>query len=367
MKKLIHSKILWTIVLLLVAVAIIVPPLVVPKINEFLAEFSPIYKARIEGLTINPFRGAYAARGLQVTLKAQPEEKFINVDRIDASLAWRELFRGKIVADLLIDEADVFITDNVLAAVRKANSQSREDTEKAVKKMVPFRIERIDVRDSSVEIADFRKLPKEARWRLSDIDGRISNATPSENAPMTLATLEGELLDSAPLKVLAQMNLTKKPLAWDADIEIKDFELPKANPVLKTKVPLTFNTGKLDLYSEIKSEKGGISGYAKPFVKNADIVARGEDFADLKNYGIEVSTAAANLLLRNSKDKTMATKIDFAYNNGDFKINSAKALSEAIENSFGDEVPEGIEDEVRLSGSSQEASEEKENEKGDQK
>ncbi|MEZ0391508.1 MAG: DUF748 domain-containing protein, partial [Pseudobdellovibrionaceae bacterium] len=335
------------------AVILLVPPMIVPKINSFLADFSPLFHAQIAGLRINPFRGAYGVSGLEVSLKAKPEEKFIQTELIDVSIAWRDLLRGQFTTDILIRGSDVLITDQVLQTLRQSKEQAKKDSKKAVDKVLPLRIERIDIKDSEFEIANMRKIPKEGRWRLSDINGRVSNATATEKSPVTLVSLRGDLLDSAPLKIFAQANGIKKPFVWDADIEIKDFDLTKANPVLKRKLPLTFTSGKFDLYSEIKSEDGVIRGYAKPFFKKADVISQGETFSGLRHYGIEASTAAVNMLLRNAKDKTMATKVLFTYNNGDLEINSAKAISDAIGNSFENEVPEGIEDEISLSENAQ--------------
>lgn len=348
MKKILRSKILWALIGIFLILVLVIPPLVVPTINKFLADFSPLFKAHIEGIGVHPLKGAYSVKGLEVSLKDKSEENFLSTDYIEASIAWRELIKGRISADVLISGSHTLLTDNVLNAVKKVKKQAKEDSKKAIKKVIPIRIERIDIRDSSFEIADFRKLPPEERWRLTDIKGHVTNATPSESNPFSLVALTGTLLDSAKLNISAHINSMKDPMIWDVDLELENFELKKANPVLRSKLPLTFTRGQFDLYAEMKSEKGSLQGYAKPFFHKVDVVARGEDFEGLKHYGIEASTAAINLFLRNAKDRTMATKIQFTYEDGKFDINSGKALSEAIENSFGDEVPKGIEDSVSL-------------------
>lgn len=358
MKRLFRSKIFWTLLILLVAIRIAAPPLILKKTNEFLDSFSPILSGHVSAFGMSLYRGAYQIKGFELRLKNKAEEQIIYTKVVDVSIAWRDLFKGRITADVLIDGAKVVVTQNVLDAL-KHQKQLMQDQKKASDKLVPLRIERIDVRDSDFQVADMAQIPEGSRLRLSNIEGRVSNVTSDARAPLTLASVRGNFFDAAPLKVVAQINRQATPLAWDMDLEMKDFKMSEANPWLKKKLPLTFTAGKLDLYSEIKSENGTIEGYFKPFLHNADIVANHESFASLRHFGIEVSTAAVNLLLRNSKNRTLATKVLFAYNDDGFKVNSAKAISEAFKNGFTETLQPGIEDQVNLSAFHQKPTEEK--------
>lgn len=355
MKRIFRSKIFWAVVFVLVAIRLIVPPMIVPKVNEILAEASPTFKGHVDDIDLAIFRGAYKIQGFELRLKEKPDERFFYVKEVDISIAWRDLIKGQITSDVWIDGIQVVLTKAVMTAFKNAPKKDAEKNKETAGKVFPLKIERVDVRNSSFEFADLLSIPESARWKVSDIDARISNLIASSDFPLTLMTVSASMFKSTDIKMTGQMNQVNRPVAWDMDLEIRNFDMPAANPMIQQKVPLSFTSGKLNLYSEVKSEEGRISGYAKPFLEKADVVATGENFDGLKNFGIEVSTAAVNLILRDAKEKTLATKILFAYENGDFKINSAKAISDAIQNGFTEKIPEGLDDEISLSKKQQKA------------
>lgn len=93
-------------------------------------------------------------------------------------------------------------------------------------------------------------------------------------------------------------------LKLPVDGEMRGFDLTTGNHFLKSKVPLTFTKGKLDLYAEAQSTNGTIEGYIKPFLKNIDVVKTKEDFKGPKNWFYEIVTAVGKLGLRASDTKS---------------------------------------------------------------
>jgi hypothetical protein len=267
---------------------------------------------------------------------------------VDVSLAWREMFKGRITTDVEIAGADTVLTSKVIEAFKSAPKKAEKDTRDAAKKLFPVRVERLDLRDSSFEFAELLSIPDSKRWKVTRLNGRISNVTPTEDVPLMFVNLNGALFDASDIKLVAQVNTIAEPVAWDADLELRKFELKEANEWMKRKLPLTFTSGTLELFAEARSIPEGVEGYIKPFLKNADIVADKERFKGFKHFGIEVSVAAANLILRTSSEKTLATKVLFEYSGGEFKINSAKAINDAIKNGFSDPIATGIDDEISL-------------------
>lgn len=354
--SLFRSKMFWVIVILAVVVRVVGPLVVRQQLNKFLADFSPIYSGHIDDVSLGVLRGAYQFRGFELRLKDPKTDRFVYGKLVDVSLAWRELFKGRITTDIAVEGVDVILTNNVMNAIANAPKSAKDDTKEAANKLFPVRIERVDIRNSGFEFAELISIPDSKRWKITGIEGRISNVTPTEGVPLMFVTASGSLFDNAKLKIAAQVNQQIKPLAWDVDAELREFDLVEANAYLKRKLPLTFTSGKLDLFAEARSLDGGMEGYVKPFLKRADVVANRESFEGLKHFGIEISTATANLILRSSKEKTLATKVLFNYQNGEFKLNSAKAIGEAFKNGFRETLADGIDDEMSLAKKAQEPS-----------
>ncbi len=347
--KIIRSPYFWSIVLVLFIVRAVTPAFLVRQTNKFLADFSETYVGHIDDLDISLLREAYSFENFSLRLKKHPKEEFVFIKDVDVSIAWRELFAGRLNTDIAVDEAKVVMTNKIMNAFSAAPKDSKEDSKEAAKKLFPVRVGRIDIKDSSFEFAELLSMPEADRWRMTKIEGRMSNVLGTETTPLSLISARGSLFNSSTVKVVSQLNLLSKPIAWDVDAEVKDFNLPNANGWLKSKLPMTFTSGKMDLYSEVRSEDGRLEGYVKPFLHKVDVVSSKETFSGLKQFAIEVSAATANLILRTSKERTLATKVLFSYDKEGFKLNSSKAISEAFKNGFSEKIPEGVDDEITLS------------------
>jgi hypothetical protein len=268
---------------------------------------------------------------------------------MDVSLAWRDLLKGRITTDVDVQQAHLLLTDEVIHVAQKFSDQTKKDSKKAKEKMLPLDLERMDVRDSSLHLANIASLPESSRFRLSHIQARVNHLTATPEMPLTLISAQASLFDSTPVRIVATANTLVQPIAWDLDAELRDFKLASANPWLIRKLPMTFTSGTLDAYSEVRSENGRIEGYVKPFMHKAVIIAKDEAFLNLKHFGIEVTATAINAILRDARDKTLASKILFAYHDGKLDINQGEALSKAIKNGFSEKIPEGLDNEISLS------------------
>ncbi len=344
-----RSKIFWSLVILVVLLRTLTPEFFLRQTNRFLADFSPAIAGHLEDMDISLFRGAYVLEGLEFHLKENEnsDHSFFKAERIDVSLAWRELWNGRFITDIDADKLDLILTDSVLDVFAKG-SKGQEASDKAGQKLFPVEIERLRLSQSSFEFTDLLKDPPMSRFRLTDISGQVLNMTPRPRHPETTVQVRGHLFGDADINLNAQVLPLQKPRAWNADIVMKNFNLPKANPFLKRKLPLTLTSGSADVYAELRSRPDGFEGYVKPFLKKADIVSEAETFLGLKHFGIEVTTAAVNLFLRTAKEKTVATKVEFSKGKDGFKINSSKALSKAFKNGFSEEIPEGLDNQISL-------------------
>lgn len=346
--KILKSKLLWGIVIVLVVIRLLAPPIILKQLNAFLVDFSPLYSAHIDDLGLSIWRGAYQFGGIKVTLKSKPVE-FFTAREVDVSVAWRELFRGRIRTDIIGNQAQFIYSDEIIAAIKGAPDKATNDAKNAGEKLFPLNIERIDIRNSSISSVDFFGFSKDLPVQISNIEGRYSNGTPSESNPLSLFSLSGNIFNDSSLKAAGQLNLLKDPSAWLVSAEVKNFTLTSANPFLKSKLPLTFKQGTLDLYTEVKSERGKIEGYVKPFIKNAEIIGDEGDFKGIKHFGIELSVAAVNLIFKNSKNETVATKFLFSYEKGIFDWNASKTISELYKNGYREELTPGVENILSIS------------------
>ncbi|MEN0059777.1 MAG: hypothetical protein AAGB31_13135, partial [Bdellovibrio sp.] len=125
-------------------------------------------------------------------------------------------------------------------------------------------------------------------------------------------------------------------------------EMSSLNPFLLRKVPLSFKNGVMDLYAEIKGDEGRVQGYVKPLVKDLEVMGNESDFKGLKHLGVELSAGLAKVIFRRGDDKTVATKINFAYDGNHVSWKMAEVLGNALEHGFSQPIEPGIENQFQM-------------------
>lgn len=329
------------IIAVLIVFRIILPSILLHQANKYLSEFSPTYYLHMKDMDISIIRGAYRFEEMTGKLKGD-DKTFLSIASVDVSIAWREIFRGRIVTDIVTDNLDfLFLKDMSKLSNPKEEAKDVKDT------LFPVSVESVDLRRAQIVFEEYPSLDETSRLKIENINGQITNVTPTEKQQISAFNLSGSLQGGAQTVFIGELNMFKKPLKWDVDVEMKNFNLSKLNPVLIRKLPLSFTKGKLDLYAEAKNDNKSIKGYIKPFITDIDVIANKEHFKGIKHFGLEILTALGNLILRDSKNKTVATYVDFTYN-GTFNVDTAQGISKAIENGFSKTLPPGLENKYHL-------------------
>ncbi len=329
------------IVVIALIVRMLLPDYLLRKTNIFLADFSPNYSLHLEDFDLNLWRGAYRFEGVTGKLKAN-QNQFLKIQSVEVSIAWRELLNGRILTDINIDNLDFLIIKDI----EKMNA-TKDEGKEVKKTLFPVEVASVQVLNSNLTFEEIPSLNNEKRLRLSELNGTITNLTPTDQHSKSHFTLAANLLGSSNFYAEGAMNLLKNPVTWDIDFKMEKFDLTKLNPFLKRNIPLTFTTGELDLYAEAMSNGGVTRGYVKPFFKKLQVIGKQEEFIGVKHFGAEVITALSNTILRDSKTRTVATVLSFDYD-GELHLNKGQSLSRALEHGFTRRLNPGIDQKYHL-------------------
>lgn len=323
--------------MLLVAIRLVMQPIIHKQLNSFLSQFSPELTFHIDDLDIHLIRGAYVFESVTGKIK-ESKHQFLSIEKVDTSIAWRELFKGKVVTDIEVTGLD-FSYSKALKEVL-AKTPKKEDAKEAKDKLFPVDVVRLDIQNSSLKLDKFPAFTR--------IEGRVTNLLADKDNPLSFLNLKATAFGHSVIKLAGQLKTLEKPMAWSMDGELQGFDLTEANQFLKEKVPLTFTKGKLDVYAEAKSEEGIVEGYVKPFMKNVDIMKVEEHLKGAKHWFIEVIAAIGNLILRTSDKKSVATLIPFTMDKSGVHVDKGKALSKALQHGFEQKLSPGIEDRLKI-------------------
>jgi hypothetical protein len=335
--------VLLVLITLVLVVRMIAPPLIVKYANKYLASFSPIITASISDIDLGIIRGAYQAEGIEVALKKDGTQ-VLSLEEVDVSLAWRELFKGKIMVDIVASGLEANYSKAILSELKKI---PKKEAKEAKQKALPVEVELFELKNSKITLLDFEGIGGKEKLAITDIQSRVTNLTPKKDFPYSFFTTRASIQGKSVIQTAGKLNLLAEPIEWDVDTELNSLELRALNDILREKLPLTFVKGDLDLYAEAKSEGGVVEGYLKPFFNDLKFTGNKLDHQSVKHWGIEVVGAIGNLMLRNKDTKSLATKIPFTFKN-ELNIETGEALSKTIQHGYEQKLPRGIDNTLNL-------------------
>lgn len=321
--------------------------MLLPRLNRYLSEFSPVYAIHIDKMRVNLFRMAYGFDAVQGTMKAS-KKSFLDVRSIDVSIAWRELLQARILTKIRVDQANVILTKALFADAKDPKAKPKEDAKNVRDKLFPVKIAQVDLKDAAITYGNLVGQPESEMWRIRSVDGFVTNLNPTASQPFSQYRIEGELLKSGRFVASGQLNRTKNPLDWSAKAEVRNVNLPESNPALVAWVPLNFAEGHLDIFSEARSKGGKVEGYVKPYFDHAKVFENHQKFKNVKHFFIDLLAAVGNVILRRSSDKSVAAIIPFHSDGDGIEIEEGKALSSVIEHGFEKPLKKGLEHKYSL-------------------
>ena len=274
-----RKKWLWAlaiVVVLLVGARVALPYFAKDEVNRRLMALES-YDGHVEDVDLALWRGAYRLDGIRIvkTGSKQPEP-FFDGERIDFSVEWRSILRGRLVAECEMWAPNV----NLVRSDSKAQSQLGTEVNWAdqLEKLFPFRFNTIVVHDG---IATFRApgIGTKDALEASNIDGEITNMTNvTETGKETFAGFEATaaVLDTGTAKVVGSANPLARTPTFDLNLTVKGVKLPKVNPWLREYIKADAEAGDFELYTELAAADGKFRGYAKPIMKDVNIYSSEE-------------------------------------------------------------------------------------------
>lgn len=312
-------KIVLCVALALIILRALMPVAFKEGINWYLGNKLDDYTGSIEDFDLALWRGNYSLERLKIYQRGKDESlpPMLAIENLDVSLAWRALFKGRLLIDLEAYKMSLNLADNK-DQKKKQMTGNRKEAENIFETLVPFKIERMAITDSQLIFSNTNtSIP--SVFNMSEINAELENIHNSnkaaEAAPSRISA-RAKIQTKGELAFKGKFSILESPLAFDIDGQIKNMHLNELNKLLLAYVPVSFTSGDLDSYIEVAHYKGQLKGYVKPFAKNLDVVAPKEHFKSIKHFGFELASAAGNLILRTAKDKVVATKVKF---NGSLK------------------------------------------------
>ncbi|MDB6168433.1 MAG: hypothetical protein JWM88_1297 [Verrucomicrobia bacterium] len=278
----------------------------------------PEYTGRVEKVDLAVWRGAYTLHRLVVMKRGDPkQDPFFRVERVDFSIAWRELIHRRLVSDIVLEKP-------MLTLIKAPSTEATQVAidrrwQAAINDIFPVNITLLKVTDGEVRYVNDTLKPK--------VDIRVAHlralATGLRNRPdesggefPARLTFEGETIGGGSLKLAAQA----EPLAAEPHFllkaEVERVSLPALNEFLRAYAGVDVSKGTFSGYLEVAARDGHYQGYFKPFFDQVDFSEQPGESEPVSRQLRELFVRMFTWVFKNHPRDEVATRIPFE---GEFK------------------------------------------------
>ncbi len=267
--------ILILLIILLIGIRIALPFIVKNVINKKLSNMEG-YRGGVEDVDLALYRGAYVFDSLHIVkMDDSIPVPFVAIRKVDISIHWKALFKGKIVGEFIFTRPEInFAVSNNDGGEKEVQDGSGVDWVAQIKDLIPLQINRVEIVDGTVNYRDFTTRPK-VDITLTHLDVLITNLSNIEDKtkkmPSTLVA-SANTFGKGSLSIDGRMNVLKSLPDADINLKLENVQLADLNDFLNAYARFDAEKGVFNLYTEVLIDNGNIDGYVKPILQDVKIL-----------------------------------------------------------------------------------------------
>jgi hypothetical protein len=347
---------IWSL-LALVLLRVALTPVLKLAINHSLAHAGR-FRGAIDGLSIRLITGQYAIRGLR--LESQHPDgtwsRFLTIDDLRCTLAWRPLLHGEVVGVLdlrhpvlVVEHATQAPPPSPLqapaavaaAAATAAATASRhppaappdEQWQDHLRGLIRLRIDLVELHDGELSYSDQAQGFATA---LTEVNGSIDAlaVAPTGDHRATFR-FTASTIGQGRLRLSGNMDPLAPSPVFGVQVSLEQVRLPEINPLTENFDHLTFAGGVFDGYAELAADGKNVKGYLKPMFHDLDIAT----FKDRNHHAAvrafwKLVIAVAEPTLRNDAQDQHAAVIPISGPVGGPRTDPWATIGSTLRNAF---------------------------------
>lgn len=334
--------------ILIIALHILLPYILLTYANKKMKNM-PDYIGHLDGLQLNIFAGSMTFIGF--TLKKKSGEipvPFMDISKTKVTIDWKALFKRRLVSVVTVDNFAV----NFVKGPTKATTQAKLDKSwiDFADKIIPLDINRLKINNGEVHYIDFYSNPKIDLFldKMFVVGENLSSVKDTSKVLPATAKLTANA-HGGTVVVHARIDPLEKIPAFDVNAEIKKLPLTYLNNFFKAYAKMDVQKGTFSVYAEVAAKDGKIRGYAKPFIKDLDVIDdRERKGMPFKDQVIESLVEVVAWVLENKKTGMIATKINLEGTLKNPDISIWGIIGETLINAFIESLIPTIENSINI-------------------
>jgi len=337
------------VILVLILFRAFLPRLILNYSNRQLKQMKE-YTGSVKDIDMHLYRGAVVIKDLVIDKTDEDSRKdtvpFVAIPRIDASIDWNALFKGKVVAKMKILEPVINYTNDIHAD--KELKQDTADFRELIRDLMPLTINRFEVRDGQLHYID-QSLQPPIDISMRDIyvvAANLSNVSDSNDMLPAHVSAAAGMYDGS-FNLTVDLDPLKKTPTFEMQTELKNMDLVPLNDLFKTYGNIAIEEGSFSVFAEFAGKEGEFGGYVKPFINDFKVKKHKED-DDLEQRLWELLVGSAMKVLENPKSDQVATKVPVKGEFVDTEIETWDAIYYVLRNAFVQALRPAIENTISV-------------------
>jgi len=336
-----------TILIILIVFRMMLPSIVLRAVNGKLSKIEG-YEGSAADVDIFLLAGSYTIKDIKLSRTGgKISVPFFAAKAMELSVEWKALLKGEMVGEVEVEEPQL----NYVHGPTENTTQTSIDNDWAriVNELAPLRINRFEVNHGSIHYRDFHNSP-EIDMAMSDVYLLANNLTNADDKGTLLpATVygSGSLYDGNVVLKLRLNPLNETPL-FDMDAELSTMSLANMNDFLKAYTRLDVQKGTLSLYAEAAARETKIQGYAKPVVKDMNVLRWKDEGGTQSKTAASTSDKVAWVFRSHAKGQP-ATPIKFEGSMKQAGASTWSIIGETLKNTFMEALIPSVEKSIAVS------------------
>lgn len=295
-------------IVLLIAFRIYLPTLVKNYVNKVLAGI-PGYYGHVEDIDIALYRGAYVINGLYLNkLNADTQVPFLNFPKTDISVEWKSIFKGKIVAEIkMLSPQIIYVFEDQQATTAEGDA-AVEDWTQAITDLVPLEINHFEVHDGKLAFVQLAATPNVdlSIEKLELTADNLRNVVAKDRVLPSPITASGISFGGGKVQLDGALNIIQEIPDMDINFSLQRANATALNDFTNYYAGIDFESGTVELYSELAIADGYLKGYLKPLLIDTKLIGKEDGFLETLWEGF---IGFFKFAFKNQRTDTLATEI----------------------------------------------------------
>ncbi|HWD34121.1 MAG TPA: DUF748 domain-containing protein [Pseudomonas sp.] len=330
---------LLSIALLLLALHLALPMLVRNYLNDKLADMGD-YRGQVADVDLAWWRGAYKINGLTIVkTSGKVPVPFLQAPLIDLSVSWHALwYDHAVVAEVLFVRPELNFVDG--ASKQTTQTGQGTDWRQQLEKLLPITLNEVRIDNGTLTFRNFNSKPP-VDLKATQLEASIRNLTNVEDQKGrrdARFTGKARLLGDAAVESSATFDPFSDFDNFQFRLRATGIQLRRLNDFASAYGKFDFNAGHGDLVIEAEAEKGRLTGYIKPLLRDVDVFnwqqdVKNEDKGFFRSIW-EALVGGSETVLKNQRKNQFATRMELSGSVHKSDISAFEAFLQILRNGF---------------------------------